>query len=290
MDFYQRIRLADDIAAAINGITWPNTYQEPDYVAKLVTTLPWVLKNSLQQLLPGRNIVTGGAFIHQKPLAHFINPPQPNLRNPELGDLLVVCREQRASGYVYNALLLQAKCTDNVFRTAIPADHQFILYTRWLEFEYVRAGSFNGVRRSVCPKTITQGAQYLLIDKNHPTVQYTATVDNPLVGTTPLPCALASVIAFERGRTFQSGYPCDMWSRMIWDLLSISACAVFNRRAAGFNNRDRWTGDNTFRFFLNNGGENDLPPIVYSEDEMGVNSGVSVICVDLGVDRETANG
>ena len=101
--------MSADIDAALQTISWPSTYQEPDYVAKLVTTLPSALKVSLQTLLPARTINVGGAFIHQKPLARFINPPKPKLKNPELGDLLIVCREQRASGMVYNALLLQAK-------------------------------------------------------------------------------------------------------------------------------------------------------------------------------------
>ena len=280
MTIHQRVKLSADIDAALHTISWPSTYQEPDYVAKLVTTLPSALKVSLQTLLPGRTINVGGAFIHQKPLARFINPPKPKLKNPELGDLLVVCREQRASGIVYNALLLQAKCTDDVFHTIIPADHQFILYSQWPEFEYVRAGVLNGVRRSVCPKTITQGAQYLLIDKKHPTEMLTATVDIPLEGVTCFPCTLASVIAFDRGRTFQDGYPRDMWSSMIWDLLKITSNAVFNRRKAGYNNVDRWNGDDAFNFLLNS--DDDKIPTIDGQDKDGVYSGVSVICVDLG--------
>ena len=101
MDAQIRFRLASDINAAIRSISWPNSYQEPDYVAKLVTTLPGVIKTSLRNLLPRRNIKVGGAFIHQKPLAHFVNPTYNRLPSPELGDLLVVCRELRASGFVY---------------------------------------------------------------------------------------------------------------------------------------------------------------------------------------------
>lgn len=285
MDISARHHLAVDIARAINHISWPTTYQEPDYVAMLVTTLPGVIKTSLQSVLPGRRIAVGGAFIHQKPLARFINPPHPGLSNPELGDLLIVCREQRAPGDVYNALLLQAKCTDNVFRTVIPADHQFLLYSQWPEFEYVRAGHLNGVRRSVCPKTITQGAQYLLIEKSHPSNLFTASVDIPLEGTVCFPCALASVLAFERGRVFQRDYPRDMWSNVIWDLLKISASAVFNRRNAGFNNADRFTGVISFDYLLQRSDVNDIH-IIEGEDEFGDISGVSVICVDLGVAEE----
>ena len=41
--------------------------------------------------------------------------------------------------------------------------HQLILYTRWPRFQYCRAGYLNGQERSINPKTITTGAQYLLI-------------------------------------------------------------------------------------------------------------------------------
>ena len=285
MDKYMRLHLAYEIDSAMHGISWPSTYQEPDYVARLVTMLPGVLGTSLKSLLPTRKIKVGGAFVHQKPLARFINPPYLGLKNPELGDLLIVCRELRASGYVYNALLLQAKCVDDVFNTHIPTDHQFILYSKWPVFEYVRAGHLNGIRRSVSPKTITQGAQYLLIDKKYPSDMFTAPVDNPLQGTTCLPCALSSVIAFDRGRTFHDGYPRDMWSNVIWDLLKISASAVFNRRQAGFRNADRWTSNDAYNFLLDEGLNDDMA-FVDAKDDTGNSSGVSVICVDLGATED----
>lgn len=280
MNIRERELLAVDIAKSIHGITWPSTYQEPDYVARLVTMLPGVLGTSLKSLLPTRKIKVGGAFVHQKPLARFINPPYLGLKNPELGDLLIVCRELRASGYVYNALLLQAKCVDDVFNTHIPTDHQFILYSKWPVFEYVRAGHLNGLRRSVCPKTITQGAQYLLIDKNHPSEMFTATVDIPLQGTTCLPCALASVIAFDRGRTIKKN-TFDNWSNVIWDLLNISSSAVFNRRKAGFNSEPRWSGDSAFHFLLSQSANTDIP-VLDGRDDDGKTMGFGVICVDLG--------
>lgn len=219
MNINDRHQLAKDIHTTISSIVWPSSYQEPDYVAKLVTTLPGEIKKSLQTLLPHRKIAVGGAFIHQKPLAKFIQPAYMGLKNPELGDLLIVCREQRALGLAYNALLLQAKCTDNVLRTTVPKDHQFLLYSQWPAFEYVRAGFLNGVLRSVSPKTITQGAQYLLIDKKRPSEMLTATVDIPLEGTTCISCALASVLAFDRGKTFTKNTR-DNWSNVIWDLLT----------------------------------------------------------------------
>ncbi len=54
MNIREREQLAVDIAKSIHGITWPSAYQEPDYVAKLVTTLPGEIMKSLISLLPGR--------------------------------------------------------------------------------------------------------------------------------------------------------------------------------------------------------------------------------------------
>ena len=280
MDIIVRHQLALDIDSAVQSISWPDTYHEPDYVAKLVTSLPGVIKKSLQALLPLRKIAVGGAFIHQKPLARFIHPKYSGLKTPELGDLLIVCREQRTMGHVYNALLLQAKCTDNVLRTTVPRDHQFLLYSQWPVFEYVRAGRLNGIRRSVSPKTITQGAQYLLIDKKNPSEMFTATVDIPLEGTTCLPCALASVLALDRGRIIKKN-TFENFSNVIWDLLDICSDAVFNRRKAGYNNMPRWSGDNAFHFLLSQEENNEIPVIDDGNEEENT-FGFGVICVDLG--------
>lgn len=279
MNIRDRIELSLDIFREMNSITWPVAYQEPDYVAKLVTTLPAVISRSLRSLMSGRDISVGGAFIHQKPLASFIKFPK--MKSPELGDLLVVCREGRAWGYVYNALLLQAKCVDDVLNAPVPMDHQFKLYSEWPSFKYKRAGALNGVRRSVGPKTINQGAQYLLIDKAHPADMFTAAVDNPLAGTIHLSFALASVMAFDRGRTFQYGYPRDGWSQMIWDLLSLSAKSVFNRRKTGYRRTTRFAGDSAFNFFLSDDYIHGVP-IMDGDDDNGEYSGVSVLCIDLG--------
>lgn len=82
MNIRQRCDLAYDIWYAINGMTWTGSEQEPDYVAKLVSTLTGVIKRSLNVVMPGRRIAVGGAFIHQKPIVHFVN--KPGFSDPEL--------------------------------------------------------------------------------------------------------------------------------------------------------------------------------------------------------------
>ena len=205
--------------------------------------------------------------------------------------MLLVCRETRASGTVYNALILQAKCVKNPLEAAVAKsdEHQFILYSKWPEFEYRRAGILDGQRRDVLPKSITQGAQYLLIDKNAPEEMLTATVDKSLKGSKLFAILLASVLSFDMGRTFDA-YPVDGWSRMIVDLLWLTANSVFNRRNAGFFNEKRWNGSDAFDFILNSGRQG-----VFSDDvdkRMVENErvkGMGVICIDLGSSSQNSD-
>lgn len=282
MNIDQRHTLARNLQKAMYRLSWPTIKEEPNYVAQMVKELPGEIKKALEMVLPGHTIVTGGAFIHQKPLAHFVRIPCP--KSPEIGDLLLVCRETRASGNVYNALILQAKCVKNPLDSTVAKsdEHQFVLYSEWPEFEYRRAGILDGQRRDVLPKTITQGAQYLLIDKNAPEEMLTATVDKSLKGSKLFARLLASVLSFDMGRTFDA-YPVDGWSRMIVDLLWLTANSVFNRRNAGFFNEKRWNGSDAFDFILNSGRQG-----VFSDDgdkrvvENERVKGMGVICIDLG--------
>jgi len=247
-------------------------------VAKLVEVLPSYIANALAQVLPKRKVSAGGAFIHQKPLAHFVD--KPSKHDPELGDLLIVCREKRSSGLVYNSMLLQAKISANPFCERIPKDHQYILYSEWPEFEYKRAGSLNGKKRSILPKTITQGAQYLLIKKNNPRELFTATVDRPLNGSRLLAVTLSSILSYDDGHTFQITRPRDDWSQMILDLLRLSASSLFNRRRGGYRDARRWSGDKAFNFLLSSGAQDlDLSQHNMKGDDAG---GISIVCVDLG--------
>ena len=285
MNIDDRHFIAADIENWLRLINWPVNAHEPDYVAKMVDVLPNIITKVLSANLPGRQIKAGSAFIHQKPLAHFIN--RPKLKAPELGDLLIVCREQRSMGLVYNAMLLQAKRTDTPLSALIPKDHQFVLYTEWPEFEYKRAGYLNGKRRSVLPKTITQGAQYLLIYETKHVDLLTATVDTPLNASKYFSRTLAAIMSFDAGRTFQVTNPRDDWSQMILDLLRLSAAAVFNRRRSGYIGANRWNGDSAFDYILNPDGQdkdNDKEDLLQYHDVVpdDAHSGMSVICIDLG--------
>lgn len=290
MNINDRLHLSHDLYKALSGINYPLNAQEPDYIAQLVKDLPGIIKASLSALYPARQISVGGAFIHQKPIVHFVK--RAGFKDPELGDLLLVCREKRSMGDVYNAMLLQAKVTDSPISTKILIDHQFILYSEWPEFQYKRAGSLNGKTRSILPKTITQGAQYLLINRLSPNVMLTASVDNPLNGSREFAFTIASILSFEEGRTFQVNNPRDDWSQMILDLLCTSAAATFNRRRSGHIAAKRWRGDMAFNFILNpeEPDKEVLGLLKYhdAQNEEAI-SGESVICIDLGESANSQN-
>lgn len=293
MDINERDHLSWEILHRLRCISWPTLADEPDYVAHLVKNLPCVLNQSLSSVCPRRQINVGEAFIHQKPIVHFVN--RPGLADPELGDLVVVCREKRSFGVVGNAMFFQAKCTSHPLKANIPNDHQFILYSEWPEFEYKRAGNLNGKRRSVLPKTITQGAQYLLFDKSNPSEMFTATVGRPLNGSGCLAFTLASLLSFDEGRTFQFDSPRDDWSQMVLDMLRLSVDSKFKftRKKSGINREPRWRGDRLFGFIANPDDvireEMRFYEIQYNEnDYMGDNqkSGMRVLCIDLGETQE----
>ena len=254
MDLITKYRLYLDIHSAIeDSINGIRNMHEPDYIAALVTNLPTRLSSILHHHIPGSQFRVGGCFIHQKPLARFCNANPANIKAPEIGDLLVVYKETTTSGNIYNALILQAKKAHDIYNSPVSHGdtHQLRLYTEWPKFKYERAGILNGQIRSVNPKTITPGAQYLLINENNrnlhpvpPCTLWCAKPDKVLVASNSLAHQLIDFIEFQTGKPFVSkSRNIDHWSKMIWDLLDISATAVFNRRRAGFNNFPRSAGE-----------------------------------------------
>lgn len=251
MDLITKHYLYLEIHYAIEySINIARNKQEPDYIAALVTNLPTRLSSILHHHIPGTQFRVGGCFIHQKPLARFCNANPANIKAPEIGDLLVVYKETTTLGNIYyNALILQAKKVCDIYNSPVSHSdtHQLRLYTEWPKFKYERAGILNGQVRSVNPKTITPGAQYLLINKsnrNSPCTLWCAKPDKVLVASNSLAHQLIDFIEFQTGKPFVSkSRNIDHWSKMIWDLLDISATAVFNRRNSGFNNYPRTAGD-----------------------------------------------
>lgn len=274
MNWNIKHKLYCDIHYAIETcITGLSSKQEPDYIAALVTRLPSKLSSIL-----GHQYNVGGCFIHQKPCAQFCDPTL-SPKSPEIGDLLIVYKENKPNRKaLYNALLLQAKKTNNIYNTTISSGdkHQLILYTEWPRFKYCRAGYLNGQERSITPKTLTTGAQYLLIDENNlyntPCGHHTfwcASADQPLTASKSLALQIINLLEFQTGRPFVYPSPMDHWSKMIKDLLHISATSYFNRRHAGFHNTPR--GSVTILNFLSeihNQDPTEIPSL--NEEDCGI--------------------
>lgn len=290
MDFNTKWHIWQDLHNAIEATTIGlRQTQEPDYIASLVTKLPNDLIQILGRYIPNIQFNVGGCFIHQKPIVRFTSPQYAHHRRPELGDLLIVYKETKNNEDRYNALLLQAKKSNDVYYTPIHHNdqHQYTLYTEWPKFEYHRAGRLNGTSRSISPKTITPGAQYLLIDEQHnaghrhfPVTFWCAKADNPLEASNSLATALLQLIEFQTGRPFVAkGRNIDQWSKMIWDLLDLSTNSAFNRRRNGFNNRPRSSGD-IISFLTTPNNEDNLGGVE--------GQGISIICIE-GICREEIN-
>lgn len=274
--------------------------QEPDYVAALSTRFVKEFFNILVTVFSEYDYSVSGIYCHQKPVVDI------NLdKKPELGDILFVYVDRKQTGEkILNSLLLQAKITRySWLKIHQNESHQLELYKRWPEFTYCRAGHLNGKKRNILPKTINDGAQYLLID------------DNPLTngiyggkGMFPMGCSvpddilcindslskeLINLLKFKSGRTFDSN-PCstgDEWSKMIWDLLSIVAFKYTKRKNACFESFPRIKDYNHFcTENMNEGTLLDEALHMYNYENVGnkvdENSGVSVVLIESQLKRE----
>lgn len=197
-------------------------------------------------------------------------------KDPEIGDLLIVYKKIHGAEVVYNALLLQAKKlngnTDSIYHHKIGYNdmHQLFLYTHWPKFIYRKANNLNGRKRSVIPKAITAGAQYLLIDRNAVCTPFWCAMPNDiLVASKCLASQLVDFVEFQTGRTFVKCAPRDSWSQMIWDLLKISFQSVFNKSKYGYVKASRASDE--ISDFL------DLPQKLTLSDNNNV--GIPILCI-----------
>ena len=224
-----------------------NRPQEPDYVAALSLKFTPDLFSILKTIFPRNKFSVTGVFCHQAPLADI------GLRTaPEIGDILFVyVYTDRMGLKKFNSLLFQAKIsTESTLIIDSSEAHQLELYSKWPKFTYKRAGTLNGESRDILPKTINDGAQYLLID-NHPIYGLSG-----MRGTFPMGCAtpakilsinddlaseITNFIKFKSGRAFEDdlSQSKDDWSKMIWDLLRITKDKASKRNNAGLSSFPR---------------------------------------------------
>lgn len=224
-----------------------NRPQEPDFIASLTINFSAELFNILKAVFPKSKFSVTGVFCHQKPLADIGHS-----KDPEIGDILLVyVYTDKRGSKKFNSLLLQAKISSKMTTVIAATDqHQLKLYSDWPLFVYKRAGRLNGVKRDILPKTINDGAQYLLID------------DNPVYGlsgmpgTFPMGCAtpaktlsinsdltneIIDFLKFKSGRAFEQNPSTtkDDWTKMIWDLLDVTKAKASKRKNAGLTSFPR---------------------------------------------------
>lgn len=227
--------------ALLNIAAWTANYcassrpQEPDYVAALSTLFVEDFYRILETFFPYHLFSVTGVFCHQKPIVDIKSK-----KMPELGDILFVYMDK--DKMICNSLLLQAKMLSKPF-LRIPKNekHQLELYKSWPQFTYHRAGRLNGRQRNILPKTIHNGAQYLLISRGPFSYELgrgsemlqmgCAIPGDTLYINDSLSGELVNFLKFKSGRTFDYDKHSteDGWSRMIWDLLEIAASKYATR-------------------------------------------------------------
>lgn len=278
MDLETKIELYKDIAKALQEcIPSGNNISEPAYIATLVTKIPQKLESIFNSRYSGMTFKVGGCFIHQKPIARFCDRGL-SKKDSEIGDLLLVYKRIQGKEITYNALLFQAKklksTSESIYNYKVKDEdkHQLLLYTRWPRFIYQKAGiNLNGRKRSVTPKTITPGAQYLLITNKSCISFWCAMPSDILIANNSLALQLIKFIEFQTGRPFVKETPRDSWSQMIWDLLNISFNSVFNLRKYGYNSVQRGS-DNIAEFIK-------ISKDIINDTINDDTSGISVLCI-----------
>ncbi|MCH6236666.1 hypothetical protein [Cognataquiflexum rubidum] len=223
--------------------------QEPDFIAALCLKFTPTLFNCLNAVFPRKKFSVTGIFCHQKPVVDIGLG-----KNPELGDILFLyLYKDKMGNRLMNSLLFQAKISKSLISKVSTGDqHQLELYTKWPQFTYKSAGTLNRQTRDVLPKTINDGAQYLMID-DHP---FYGLSGHP--GTFPMGCEvpakilnldnrlsdeLVDFIKFKSGRIVENDPTStkDDWTRMIWDLLEIAKEVSSKRKNIGISEFPRIT-------------------------------------------------
>jgi hypothetical protein len=233
--------------------------QEPDFVAGLVLDSCPLIHAALSRIFAMHGIQSSllGVFCHQTPKVKYAGI---HASSCELGDLLIVHVHTSSTGYVRrNAILYQAKVSSNQpYRIPRHETDQLQLYVEWPDFEYHQSPPLSGIRRSVSPKTIHTGAQYMLIDDRPPTHPESGLLDIP--GTYPIGSCMPSetlhdhndlanellqVLLVRSGRPFADrASACNTtdWSALVWDLLGAAIQKSFNRKRSGRRQKPRVAG------------------------------------------------
>ena len=220
---------------------------EPEITSAIVTELPSLLN---RMIWPQTGIRFGGCFIHKKPKAHFKCKLGKDASR-EIGDILVVCRQQIDGIETLNAALLQMKIHRGV------GDHhkindkdeceQLELYQNWPNF-YCRRNK-KDTFFNIYPKTPHPGAQYGIIEKkrgsNIEVFHATSSENLYLQPEHSFGSFVYDFVMLQNGRVFtqRNQKEKDEWSRLIWYLLDISWLSVYKLKSLGLTDQQMISGD-----------------------------------------------
>ncbi len=214
---------------AINTCLAQNTLAKPEpfFSEKLAKELPKILRGMPFKGLPCQTWKFQGCYVHQKPYVKFISQLSKNGNGRcELGDLLVLCRENDAGQERYNSALFQLKKVDEEGKEFQPNPKtneivQLELYSSWPDLT-----SMGGKSYCIQPHAPSPGAQYLFIH-NH-TMSPRLTLSSPKKSMSPdgiaLGCYLSAFTQWQTGRPISpknlcQGNSIDGFSKLIWDLV-----------------------------------------------------------------------
>ncbi|MBF0099029.1 MAG: hypothetical protein HQM04_16530 [Magnetococcales bacterium] len=269
--------MRSDILSYINGaltksvVITPGkaSYDEAQIIANMVfhfTNDFHVLSGKYKNFSVDASI--GSIFVHQRPYVKITKSPCNIGKSIEIGDLLLFKhRTQGSPVWKRSSLLLQAKRTNSLHDTPGNLD-QHCLYVCWPEFEYVNRKDFPIPARKVTGPLLSKGSKYLYIQsqnrlfgglpwccgtclhcsRNCSTATLEATPINSVNpnGLMNPRCFVSDLYDFmfgNAGRPFFYGHKGIGWSRVMTDLIDVTAKNIVNKmKIAGATNGARGQG------------------------------------------------
>lgn len=208
--------------------------REEDFVATLVSDAIPKLADRWMPILQSKGIQlkVSGVFCHGHPQVEFNTP---KLR-VELADLLVVHQHTTSNRTTARAMLIQAKMSSNSTHKLPTSDSQLQLYSSWPSFQFVTGGLDPKIRNI---RERGKGSRYALVLETQAYPEQITWADQCPWGT----CNAKSVLSVDRsfakllgdmllekdGRLCNLSHPRNEWSKMIYELLTITGSKTYKR-------------------------------------------------------------
>lgn len=229
------------------------------------------IEGQFNQILFGSGVkaTLSGIFCHQTPRVAPIPPSPSSPPGCELGDILFLVTYGRRlySHYLGNAMLVQAK--ENAF--SVGGTTQAFLYERAREFSYTTPRQLAGNVRSLKDSSYALWYWGFLRHHWHPSWEWgtEGIVARPIAvhqAIRPFEVALMDLVCGVSGRRVKAldlGDTEDGWSRIVDDLIRVTARTTFTRQNA-YVSRDKepLRGEEVSRVLQSMAGSRDCPNVV----------------------------